>query len=408
MRKYSHCMKAIRVAAVIMLLTLLMCPCAVIAADGDTIRVGAALSVTGAREGSFLKRGYDTWAEWVNARGGINVGGKLSQVEMVHYDDKGDPATSAKLTEKLITEDKVRLILGPYSSGIVAATAAIAEKYRYVTIAPMGNGDFVYERGLQYLFSVLPPASWDLLPVVELASRQTPKPRTFAVVTLDHAFTLPAIEGARKRSGELGLKEVCYAKFQFKTTDFSNFLTEVRSKEPDLIYFGGFLNDSFAFFRQAKALNVNAKMFVGTMCAGNPDWIPAMKKDGNYVIGELPWHQDMGYKDQYFTSASFHDFWLKRHGEPPNSGNASGFATGMLMQFAVEKAGSLDQSRIRDTLRAMDTETFAGKFKFDEKGRNIARRMGVVQTQNEKDVLIDPPQPGVRFLYPAPLWKDRQ
>ena len=388
-------------------LMLVLVPALVSAAD--TIRIGASISMTGkmAREGSFVKKGYDTWVEWVNARGGINVGGKSYKVEMVYYDDKGEATTSAKLTEKLITEDKVNLILGPYSSGIAAATSAIAEKYNYVTIAPLANGDFVYERGFKYLFSVFPVASRDLLPVVELAARQTPKPKTYAVVVLDHAFALPAIGGAQKRSEELGMQEVYFGKFQMGTTDYSGILTAVKAKEPDLVYFGGFFADSVSFFRQARELNVNAKMFAGTMCAGNPDWVPTMKKDGNYVIGELPWHQDMQYKDQFFTTKSFYDFWFKRYKEPPNTFSAPGFVSGMLIQLAIEKAGSLDQAKIRDALRSMEIETFFGKFKWDEKGRNVAGRMGVVQTQNEKDILIDPPRPGVKFLYPATPWKER-
>src|SRR5512135_992260 len=87
------------------------------------IRIGAAVSLTGrtAREGSYVKKGYETWAEWINGRGGIKVAGKPYKVEMIYYDDKADATTSAKLTEKLITEDKVNFILGPYSSGITAA-----------------------------------------------------------------------------------------------------------------------------------------------------------------------------------------------------------------------------------------------------------------------------------------------
>jgi branched-chain amino acid transport system substrate-binding protein len=407
MKKGKGCMRSLRCMVVVIGLLLVMVPALVMGAD--TIRIGAAISMTGkaAREGGFVKKGYDTWVEWINARGGIKVGGKPYKVEMVYYDDKGEATTSAKLTEKLITEDKVNIILGPYSSGITAATSAIGEKYGYVTIAPMGNGDFVYERGFKYIFSVLAPASWNLASVVELAARQIPKPKTFALVALDSAFTLPFFDGARKRSLELGMQEVYYGKFQFNTTDFSNILTAVKAKEPDLVYFGGFFADSVSFFRQAKELNVNAKMFSSTGTSGNPDWIPTMKKDANYVVGNLPWHQDMDYKDQFFSSKSFYDFWLKKHGEPPNTMNVPAFVSGMLIEFAIEKAGSLDQAKIRDALRSMDIETFAGPFKFDEKGRNIAGRMGITQTQNEKDVLVDPPRPGVKLLYPTPSWKER-
>lgn len=373
------------------------------------IRIGAAVSLTGrlAKEGSLVKKGYETWAEWINGRGGINVGGKPHKVEMIYYDDKADATTSAKLTEKLITEDKVNLILGPYSSGITAATSAIGEKYGYVTIAPLANGDFVYERGFKYLFSVFPVATRDLVPVAEMAVQQTPKPKTFAVAVLDHVFTLPALEGVKKRSMELGLQEVYFGKYPAGTTDFSGILTAIKAKEPDLLYFGGFFPDAVSFYRQARELDVNAKLYTTTGTAGHPDWVPVMKKDGDYVLTQEPWHHEMPYKDQFFSSGSFSSFWKQKYGEQVSYFSGAGFVAGMLIQFAIEKAGSLDQTKIRDALRAMDIETFFSKFKFDEKGRNIAARMGIVQVQNGKQVLIDPPRPGVKLLYPAPPWKAR-
>jgi branched-chain amino acid transport system substrate-binding protein len=382
---------------------------AIVHSQEAKIKIGAAVSLTGrmAREGSYVKKGYETWAEWVNSRGGITVAGKPYKVEMVYYDDKADAATSAKLTEKLITEDKVNFILGPYSSGIAAATSAIGEKYNYVTIAPMANGDFVYERGFKYLFSVFPVASRDLVPAAEMAALQTPKPKTFAAVVLDNVFTLPTIDGVKKRSQELGLQEVYYGKFPMNTTDFSGILTAVKSKEPDLLYFGGFFPDAVGFYRQAKELNVNAKLYTTTGTAGHPDWVPVMKKDGDYILSQEPWNHDMAYKDAYFTSASFYEFWQKKHGEAVTYFSGAGFVSGMLMQMALEKAGSLDQNKLRDALRAMDTETFFGKFKWDDKGRNVAGRMGMIQIQNQKPILIDPPRPGAKLIYPAPPWKGR-
>jgi branched-chain amino acid transport system substrate-binding protein len=382
---------------------------AVVHSQEAKIRIGAAVSLTGrtAREGSYVKKGYETWAEWINGRGGIKVAGKPYKVEMIYYDDKADATTSAKLTEKLITEDKVNFILGPYSSGIAAATSAIAEKYGYVTIAPLANGDFVYERGLKYLFSVFPVASRDLVPVAEMAVQQNPKPKTFAVVVLDNAFTLPSLDGVKNKSVELGLQEVYYGKYPANTTDFSGIITALKAKAPDLLYFGGFFPDAVAFYRQAKELNFNAKLYTTTGTAGHPDWVPVMKKDGDYILSQEPWHQDMNYKGPFFTSKSFYDFWMQKYKEPVTYFSAAGFVSGELMQLALEKAGSLEQNKLRDALRAMDIETFFGKFKFDAAGRNIAGRMGVIQVQNGKQVLIDPPRPGVKLIYPVPPWNER-
>jgi branched-chain amino acid transport system substrate-binding protein len=184
-------------------------------------------------------------------------------------------------------------------------------------------------------------------------------------------------------------------------------LTAIKSKAPELLYFGGFFPDAVSFYRQAKELDVNAKLYTTTGTAGHPDWVPVMKKDGDYVLTQEPWHHEMPYKDRFFSSSSFSDYWRQKYGEQVSYFSGAGFVAGMLIQFAVEKAGSLDQTKIRDALRAMDIETFFSKFKFDEKGRNVAARMGIVQVQSGKQVLIDPPRPGVKLLYPAPPWKGR-
>ena len=378
-------------------------------AQDRKVRIGASASLTGnyAPFGALVKQGYEVWAEWINGRGGISVGGKPHNVEMIYYDDKSDTKTSVKLTEKLITEDRVNFILGPYSSGIAAATSAIGERYRYVTIAPMASGDSLYERGFKYLFSVLPVASRDYYPIVDLAVQQIPRPKTFAVVTMDHFYALPAVGGARKRSMELGLKEVYYGKFPVGTTDFSGILTALKSKLPDVLYFGGVFNESVSFYRQAKELNVNMKLITAIGTASHPNWPKVMKKDGEYLLSSQPWHRDIGFKGPFFTSESFDDFWKQKTGRSASFFQASGFVAGILMQLAIEQAGNLDQTKIRDAFSSMDVETFYGKFKYDTAGRNIAGSMGVVQVQNGKPVVVFPQRPGVKFVYPVPPWDER-
>jgi branched-chain amino acid transport system substrate-binding protein len=378
-------------------------------AQEGKIRIGASVSLTGnyAPYGAHVKKGYEVWTDWINGRGGIQVKGKSHKVEMIYYDDKSDAKTSSKLTERLITEDRVNVILGPYSSGIAAATSAIAEKYRYVTIAPLASGDSLYERGFRYLFSVLPVASKDFYPIVDLAVQQRPRPKTFAVVTMDHFYALPALNGAKKRANALGLEDVYFGKFPVGTTDFSGILTVLKSKQPELLFFGGLFNEAVSFYRQAKELNVNMKLISSIGTAGHPNWPRVMKKDGEYILSSQPWHRDMGFRGLFFTSESFDDFWKQKMGKGASFFHAGGFVAGILMQLAIEKAGSLDQGEIRDTLSNMEVETFQGKFKFDAAGRNIAGSMGVVQVQKGKPVVVVPQRPGRKFLYPVPPWNER-
>jgi len=106
-------------------------------AQEDVIRFGASLSLTGnlAGEGKLVRDGYDFWVRHVNERGGIKVAGKSYKVEIKYYDDESNAKSAALLTEKLITEDGVKFILGPYGSGATFAASAVTENEKGVNIA---------------------------------------------------------------------------------------------------------------------------------------------------------------------------------------------------------------------------------------------------------------------------------
>jgi branched-chain amino acid transport system substrate-binding protein len=158
----------------------------------QVIKIGAAVSLTGslARFGEMVKSGYELWEKTVNAQGGINVGGKKIPVQVIIYDDQSDNAVSAKLTEKLITEDQVQFLLGPYGSGATFATTAIAEKYNIITIATLANASKIYERGFQNV-SPSSPREPGSLQLHRHARALSPKPTKIAIITPNDLFPFP-------------------------------------------------------------------------------------------------------------------------------------------------------------------------------------------------------------------------
>ena len=154
------------------------------------LKLGASVCMTGrlSKEGNYVKDGYTLWMEEVNKRGGIKVGNDRYKVEIVFYDDKTDAQTGAKLTEKLITQDKVKFLLGPYGSGITLGTSAIGEKYKVLTIACQANANKIYNRGFKYIISVLPPATYYLRPIIDMSQEIKPKIKTAAVIWADDLF----------------------------------------------------------------------------------------------------------------------------------------------------------------------------------------------------------------------------
>ena len=120
------------------------------------IRIGASLAQTGvyAALGQNQLRGYQLCIKHTNEKGGV-LG---RQLELVVYDNGSDPAAAVRLYEKLITQDKVDLVLAPNTSPITDAVADVTEKYRMPMVAPIANATSIYRKGRKFIFSMLPPA----------------------------------------------------------------------------------------------------------------------------------------------------------------------------------------------------------------------------------------------------------
>ncbi|MDE0515168.1 MAG: ABC transporter substrate-binding protein, partial [Acidimicrobiaceae bacterium] len=129
--------------------------------DG-TVRIGATFSETGkfSVEGKDTRQGYDTWLTWVNENyGGIRIGDQRYRAEIVYYDDESDADTAGRLTQRLIDDDGVDFLLGPYSSGLTTGTSAIAEANDVLMVEGSGGSDALFERGFRNLFYVATIAS---------------------------------------------------------------------------------------------------------------------------------------------------------------------------------------------------------------------------------------------------------
>src|SRR2546421_7813004 len=179
------------------------------------IKIGASLSLTGtyAQPGTFQKEGYELCADHLNAKGGL-LGRK---VEFVFYDDQSTPATGVRLYEKLITEDKVDAVMGPYSSPITEAVANVSEKYHKVMVAPLAATTSIFKKGRKYAFMVISPAENYLEGLVDLAVKRGLK--TIAIVNEDTLFSKAAAAGAVDLAKKKGLQEVFTEAYPKDNTD---------------------------------------------------------------------------------------------------------------------------------------------------------------------------------------------
>ncbi len=378
----------------------------------EFLKIGAPLSATGptAKEGALAKQGYDLWAETVNTRGGIQVGGKTYKVQIVYYDDQSKPQVSAELTDKLITQDHVNFLLGPYGSPATFADSGIAEKYKMPMMAAQAAARRIFSQGYKYIFGNNSPASEYAAVMLRTAMTLTPKPQRVALLSADDLFSIEVAEGAIDWTKRHGLRVVYYQKFPVGTTDLSAALTSIKLLHPDVLIESGHLEESVLIMKQAQTLNVNVKFYGFTVGPTTPDFTKALGPAAEYVFASSQWTPDVKYRGSLFGSArDYAALFEKRYGFVPDYHAANSSAGGLALQLAIEKAGSLDHQKVRDALASLDVMTFFGRIKFNAEGQNVYKPMVTIQIQHGKEVTVWPSDVApAKPIYPAPDWNARR
>ena len=147
--------------------------------DGDTITLGSSISLTGkyATNGLHTQRGYDYAVKVINEAGGVKVGGKSYKLAVKYYDDESTPARGAQLAERLIQQDGVEYMLGPYSSGMTKAIAPVSEKFGVPMVEAEGASRSLFTQGYKYLFAVLSTSEQYLATAIDFAAAKSSDPK---------------------------------------------------------------------------------------------------------------------------------------------------------------------------------------------------------------------------------------
>lgn len=373
-----------------------------------TIRIGASLSETGnyATVGLDVRQGYDLWANYVNEElGGINVGGELYTVEIIYYDDESDADTSTRLTEKLISEDEVDYIFGPYGSSLTMATSTITEQHGIIMIEANGAAETIFDRGYQYVFGVLSPASYYSKAAMD--ALESVGAETLVVAYEDNAFSIAILDGILLWADELGLEILAqdiYPNGETSSAVFDPIMTKFKALNPDAYINAGHLNDGIAARASAKSLGFcpGASFFMSS--ANFPAFIEELGEASAYAGGSTQWQATMTYDGMYLgTPQDFYQRYTDAYDMEPTYQAAESAAAGFTIQNALESAGTLDTEAVRQALLDMDIMTFYGAINFDETGKNSAHAMAAGQIIDGQFQIVYPPDAAVQdFVYPDP------
>ncbi len=379
------------------------------------IRIGASLSMTGtyAELGQMFHRGYQLCAKHTNDKGGV-LGRRL---ELVVEDDGSQPATAARIYEKLITQDKVEAILGPYSSPITDVAADLAEEHRMPLVAPGAAATSVFKKGRKFIFMVVSPAEVYLEGPIDMAARRGL--RTVALIHEDTLFPKAIAQGTLELAKRRGLAVIAVEAYPPGTTNFSALLTRVRAANPDVLAAGTYFEDAVTIARQLKELNVNPKMFAVTVGGDLPKFYRVLGRTAEFIYGSAQWEPELvtvraggliPIARQYPGAREFVESYTKEFaGTDLSYQAAGGYGACQVLVEAIRRAGSLGGEKIRDAILKMDLNTVYGRFKVDQDGVQVAHKMVMFQWQDGKKVVVWPEElaPG-KPRFPTPPWSQRE
>jgi branched-chain amino acid transport system substrate-binding protein len=362
--------------------------------EGDTIILGSAISLTGkySTNGIHAQNGYELAVKKINDMGGVKVGGKAYKLKVVYYDDESTPARGSQLAERLIKQDGVKYMLGPYSSGMTKAIAPVTEKYQIPMVEAEGASRSLFTQGYKYLFAVLSTSEQYLASAIELAAEiaqkngKQPQEVRIAMAFENDPFSQDVRAGVIDDASKYGMQIVIDDKLPRDLSDMSATLTKVRAVKPDLLVISGHSKGAATAARQLKEMQIDVPMVAMTHC------------EAADVIGKYGAESTEGLlcptqSDGYFGTAAAFDAQFKEaypdyNTVPYQAAQAS--AAVLVWKDAFERADSFDVDKVRDAIAATDMKTFYGGIKFAPEGNNIAKPMVLRQIQDGGYAVVAP------------------
>jgi branched-chain amino acid transport system substrate-binding protein len=325
----------------------------------DSVRVGLIFPMTGreGRPGTYQVEGIKLAIEHINAKGGVNVKacGKRLPFKEIAYDDQSDQARSVQLAERTMSSDDVVAVLGGYSTVLGQAQSVVADRYQVPWITPGAAASTIFSQGRQWIFGSLTPV--DVLgyttmkflgTLVDQGKLDRGLKIAIAVENTDHGKDY--VEGVtrwiKERPGYFTV--VFNESFQLGGTDFSGILQRVKAGNADIFLSDAHLQDYITMHRQYTQMGLRHRMV--SYGARGPE-TPARKALGpaaDYIFAGTWWEKGLPYKQV----TAFAQAYKQKYGRDPDSFYpATAYDSVRILALAIEAAGSLDHTAVRDALR---------------------------------------------------------
>ena len=357
-----------------------------LAADNDTLTIGFTVSQTGKLNTDSIAqmRGFDLWRDQVNAKGGIKVGDKAYNIKFVSYDDESQNGRVQQLYTRLITQDKAQFLFSPYSSGLTATAAIITEQYGKVMLTTGAAEEKTYELGNKDLFQVYSPAAQYLAAALHALRGKDPNAK-IAFVYEDDPFSKAVTHAVRDLAVKEHMAVVLDEAYSGSTADFGPIINKIIASKADALLGGGHYADGSTLARQLHDQKANLKWVTLLVAPDSPNFAE-LGAAATAISVPSQWEPQVRFTPDFGpTAQEFSKAFNAKYGVDPGYHAAGGYAVGLILQHAIEQAGSIDPDKVAAALNQMDVTTMFGRTKFatdaNDHGLQIGHDMVLAQWQ---------------------------
>jgi branched-chain amino acid transport system substrate-binding protein len=329
----------------------------------DPVRIGFSLPLTGvfATAAPSQKNAYEMWRDQVNANGGLNVNGTKRPVEFVMFDDQSDPTQAVKIYEKLITQDKVDLLLAPWGTLHHFAIAAVLERYKFPMVGDTAASVQLRQMKPGYIW--FPTSAWPdemgkQLPLM----LQEQGIKSVALTTIQYPFSLEVKKYFEEGLKANGIKVVSDSEYPADIRDMTAMISSVKEANPDAELSLSMPGDSVLYTKQAHELGLKPKMQF--MLVG-PGIAFFQKIFGDQMNGLVTMGHWSPSQKKWPEAKPFYDAYSAKFKEPPDYlDTVLSYMACQILEQAVAKVG-LDKEKLRQTIAGDTFQTIDGPVKFE-------------------------------------------
>ena len=397
------------------------------AGSATVVKLGVILPFTGgsAATGEEQFAGIEMAINKVNAAGGIqSLGG--AQIEIVKADSQTSADVGVTEIERLITQENVDVLIGPYNSAVGGSTAPIAEKYGVPYLLVNCTDDNILKNGYEYVFRANGSNSTNAITIVDFLKGLKDKgydiPQTYGIVYENGDWGTGMAEQLKSYIPDvLGGEIVLDEPYDSETADLTPIVTKVKAADPDMLIPMSYLNDAILLAQGLAQYQVDVPVFA---CGGGfsvADFAAKAGDSANYILTLSGWNAGiLNYKPA--EAAALNEEYKAAWGKDMDEYAANGYLAGAVMCDALERAGSLDKDTIRDAFAATDIAAdsdvlilhpYSGIHFEDVRGmhnQNADATMVTLQIMDGEYNLVGPLDlvgDDSPLVWPVPDWGDR-